>query len=115
MKKNVTLGDKSFDIECNAAVPIFCKRTFKINPMQAFTEMAESNDISEKIETLEKIGFIMAMTATKKLEDMYTLTELDFIRWLSDFEWDDIASEPFLNAVTELWARDNAQDSQPKN
>ena len=91
MRKTVTLGNKSIDLECNAAVPHFCKRTFGFNPI------------------------IMAMAATKKLEEMHVLTEMDFEKWLLGFEWDDIASEEFVSAVGDCWVSNNKQESQPKN
>ncbi len=114
MRKSVTLGSKSVELECNAAVPHFCKRTFGFNPIKIFSEM-ENMDDADKVEVLEKIGFIMAMAATKKLEEMHVLTEMDFERWLLGFEWDDIASEEFVSAVGDCWVSNNKQESQPKN
>ena len=113
MYGEIKVGGINVPMIANAATPLRYKQLFGKDLLTEFRGVEENE--AKAVESIPELAFIMAMTATKKLEDMYTLTELDFIRWLSDFEWDDIASEPFLNAVTELWARDNAQDSQPKN
>lgn len=114
MRDTVKIGEQSFDIECNAAVPFFAKRIFRINVMKAFQELQDADD-DEKLETLQKIGFVMYLAANKPTSEILGATEADFFTWLSGFDWMELVSGEFMQKVAALWANDSKQESQPKN
>ena len=86
MNGTVTIGSEVVEMSANAASPYFYKRVFN----EDFLLKTQESPVDVFIFT--KMGFIMAMTAEKSLEDLCKLKEADFLKWCERFAPMDIMS-----------------------
>lgn len=107
MYGSVKIGSKVVEMSANAASPYFYKRTFGEDFLLA-AQRTETPDIYIYV----KMGFIMAQTAQKSLEDLCKLKESDFLKWVSEFNTVDIMNA--LPEIVSLYAAQESGDSTPK-
>lgn len=108
MYGTVKIGSEVVEMLANAASPYFYKRVFN----EDFLQLTQKQNDAPDVYIYVKMAFIMAMTATKKLEDLCKLRESDFIEWVSKFTTIDM-----MNALTEIVQIYTAQEtgaSEPK-
>ena len=115
MRTMVTIGTHQFPAECNAATPIICKRVFGMNVLSEFQKMNTDEEIDTKLETLGKIIFVFVKTAELGVMECMNLQVNDYVEFLSQFDYLDIADEQLINDITSIWIKNNKSDSLQKN
>lgn len=115
MKKSVTtkVGHEIL-VECNAATPVIFKRVFKKNLINEFT-LIDKKEEDEKIELIQQMFFIMAESAQKPINELLSMTDIDYIEFLTGFGMTELLDENILKTVTELWSDNIEVTSEPKN
>ena len=92
MYAKITIGSKEVELAANAATPRHFRNIFHRDAMKEFGEIYEGKiSEMESIDLFEQAAFVMNMAARKM--DMRSLTEDDFVEWLSDFETYDFIEE----------------------
>ncbi len=83
MFTTLTIADKEFEMNANAATPIRYKAVFK---KDFLTQMAKIDDASdpEVANLVGEMAFIMNMSAKKA--DMATLTFDQYVEWLEEID-----------------------------
>lgn len=130
MRKEIHIGDTTFDAVANAFTPILYRQIFHkdfMAEMQGFTRLKGKKSETytdedtalalDRSQSFSRMAFVMKEQATDKtVKDLVKLTELDFYEWLVNFEptaFDDIAT---ITDILSLW-RSNTEDNkvQAKN
>lgn len=130
MKKDIHIGDATFDAVANAFTPILYRQIFHkdfMTEMQGFAKLkgkktTEYTDEDtalaiDRSQSFSRLAYVMKEQATDKtVKDLVKLTELDYYEWLVNFEptaFDDITA---ITDILSLW-RSNAEDNrvQAKN
>lgn len=100
------------ELSCNAATPLVCKSLFGIDVL-SFFEKVDDVETSEKVETLEKIAYVMAMQAIKPLSETLTMKD-GFIDWLAGFDFAEM-TQAIIPEAMELWVESNKGTVASKN
>lgn len=107
MHGTVQIGSEVVEMSANAASPYFYKRVFN----EDFLMMAQRTETPD-VYIYVKMGFIMAMTASRKLEDLCKLAEKDFLAWVSQFTTVDVMNA--LPEIVQLYTAQETGGSNPK-
>ena len=107
MYGTVKIGSEVVEMSANAASPYFYKRVFS----EDFLRIAQNTEEPD-FYIYVKMAFIMAMTATKKMEDLCKLKESDFLSWVSKFTTVDMMNA--IPEIVQLYAAQENGDSEPK-
>ena len=87
MYAKITIGSKEVEMAASAATPFCYSALFKKDLIKEQAPLLSGKqDPAEAIGMINELAFVMAMNATRKLDEMRKLTEDDFIEWLSRFE-----------------------------
>ena len=106
MRGKVKIGDKDVEMLANAASPILFKMVFHQDWFKTMSGFQNDESGIEGIESLEQMGFIMAMQATKKNSELTNMTADDYLNWLMQFE-----SEALMIAVADIAAIYRGQET----
>lgn len=95
MQRDIQIGEKVIPMQANAATSLRYREIFKEDLLVRLDEA--KNDLSSygNIELYERLGYIMAASAAG--EDMKTLSQDGFVKWLEGFEFIDI-----INAAMDI-------------
>lgn len=112
MRKEVKVGEKTVVLVFNAATPFVVKSMFNFDPFRFFKESSEM-DVLDRIPSLEKIAYSMAMQAQFPTKE--SMEQRDgFLDWVAEFEFSEL-TEQILPVATEMWVLGNKTTSEPKN
>lgn len=100
------------ELVCNAATPLVCKNLFGLDVL-TFFENVDEKETAGKIETLEKVTYVMAMQAIKPLPEVLTMKE-GFLEWLAGFDFDEMTEKIIPEAIA-LWVGSNKGTVELKN
>lgn len=117
MRKTVTLNNgKTLELECSAASPIIFKRLWGENLMTGFQEIT-TKDTDTLLEFMEKVVYTFAKTAEVGTKEALKIEnkEEDFIDFLTEFDFLELATGKMLTTVTEMWGVNTKTESTPKN
>lgn len=109
MKKTVKIGDQEVEVLATAASDIYFNQIFHEDAIKI--TMA-GNDDGGVYNMLHKMGFIMAMQATKDRKAMIKLTFEDYVNWVDQFDRSDYASA--LSDIRDVYERQKDGESTPK-
>lgn len=112
MRKIVEVGAGQIELSCNAATPLACKSLFGIDVLRFF-ENVDGIDTSTRVETLEKITYVMAMQAKKPLPEVLNMGD-GFMEWLAQYEFGEI-TQTIIPAAMALWVDSNTASVTGKN
>lgn len=119
MRRTVRLNNgNELQLECNAASPIIFKRHWNEDLMNGFQNM-ESKDSSETISFMGKAVYTFSKTAELgvkvALNTEVDINGIEFIEFLSQFDFLEIASGEVLNTVMEMWGINIRSEAELKN
>ena len=119
MRRTVRLNNgNELQLECNAASPIIFKRHWNEDLMNGFQNL-ESKDPSETITFMEKAVYTFSKTAEfgvkAALNIEVDINGIEFIEFLSQFDFLEIASGEVLNTVMEMWGINIRSEAELKN
>lgn len=106
MNATIKIGLQDVEMAANAASPYFYKRVFSEDFLKKTMEKEPDTYI------FVKMGFIMAMSAKRGLEDMCRLKEMDFVEWVAQFSPMDITNA--IPAMANLYTAQENGSSVPK-
>ena len=84
MQKTIMIGDVEVAMRASAATAIRYRNIFHGDIMKELMEMNPGKIDASVIETIQKLGFVMAKSAEG--EKMTELTEDDYMEWLDQFD-----------------------------
>lgn len=106
MKGTVNINGKEVELVANAASPYLYRQIFQEDFLRKIQEKEPDTDI------MQRMGYVMAMQATKSTAEVLKLTQKDFIEWLCDFDPLDILTA--TEDITALYFKQTAKTSSPK-
>lgn len=112
MRGKVKIGDKEVEMLASAASPILYKRVFRRDWFKTLSESQEDASGIESITYFEEMGFIMAMQASSSTEKLVNLTYEDFLKWLGQFEPEEMMLS--LGDIANIYKGQEEQSSVPK-
>ena len=102
----VKIGEKDVEMLANAATPYRYQQIFH----EDFIKKVTGKEDSEPADFFTKIGFTMAMQASKK--DMSKIGIADFYTWLEGFEPNEVFTA--VDAIADLFNGNYEGDVNPK-
>ena len=116
MYKVFTIGDVEVPANITAALPYRYQQVFHEDFLLVSRRMVDEQDEAVKDATASDIfvrmGFIMAMQASKKQADLYKIGYQDFYTWMEQYEPDDILMA--VNDIALLYKGQEVPSSVPK-
>lgn len=116
MYGKIMIGTKETAMLANAASPYLFKQVFHEDFLLVSRRMVDEQDEAVKDATASDIfvrmGFIMAMQATKKQADLYKIGYQDFYTWMEQYEPNDILMA--VNDIALLYKGQEVPSSVPK-
>lgn len=103
----VKIGEKEFEMVANAATPYRYNQIFHEDYMAQVTGKVET----DPHDFFAKIGYVMAMQATKKT-DLSKLNFETYMAWLEQFEPADVFSA--VDEIADIYNGNNHTDVDPK-
>lgn len=104
----VKIGDVDVEMVSNGATPYRFKQIFREDYFRIATK--KNRDASENVDTMIKVGFVMAMQAKKA--DMAKLNEESFYQWLEQFGTFDVIS--VVPDITDIMNGNEETKADPK-
>ena len=125
MKKDIHVGNETITAEANAFTPILYRQVFQLDFMaelQGFAKLKgkKPNEYTdddkalalERVSAFSRLAFVMAEQGTgKPVEDLVGLTNIDYYKWLTQFEplaFEDVGT---ISDILTLW-RANTEDNK---
>lgn len=121
MKRTIKLNNgEEIKLECNAASPIIFKRHWNEDLMNGFQTLTSGRTDNDKLITfMEKVLYTFNKNAelgTKgALDHEVTADSIEFIEFLSKFDFLEIVTGEVLDTVTEMWGVNIKTEAEPKN
>lgn len=114
MYKVIKIGEKEIPMMAMASTDNYFKNTFGEDPMKKMT--TPDLEVSEMIDVVMKLGFIMAKFAElKQRKEMLKLNEDAYYEWLDGFQREDLVNDDVLVAIQDVYQGNNQTTSEPKN
>ena len=114
MYKVIKIGDKDIPMMAMASTDSYFKNTFGEDLMKKMT--TPDLEVSEMIDVVMKIGFIMAKFAElKQRKEMLKLNEEAFFEWLDQFEREDLFNDKTLVDIQDVYQGNKKTSSEIKN
>ena len=107
MKRTIKIGDRDVEMLANAASPYIFRTLFG----QDFIKESQNQD--PDVHLMEKMGFVMAIQASKQPEELKKVTEEDFFLWLSQFD-DPYAIPRALEEIVNYYNEQDLSTSSAK-
>lgn len=89
MIRTIEIGGTQVTLKATAAVPYFYKQIFGGDLMRELNTInTEEEGLTKAAELFERLAFIMSEHANRGFNDMQSLTQDDFIRFLCNYDAD---------------------------
>ena len=113
MYKVIKIGDKDIPMMAMASTDSYFKNTFGEDPMKKMT--TPDLEVSEMIDVVMKIGFIMAKFAElKQRKEMLKLNEEAFYDWMDQFPREDLYDMDKLVEIHDVYEGNITSTSESK-
>lgn len=90
MRGTVKIGSVEVGMLANAASPVIYKQIFKEDFLKIMNELQTAGNEVEGVNLFGKMGFVMAMQDSKRLEELMSVSFNDYVKWLTQFEPNDL-------------------------
>lgn len=110
MQRDIEIGDKTVAMRANAATAYRYRQVFKGDLLTELVARQNNPNDPEYIELIQRLGYILAAAAEGK--DMNTLSEVDYVDWLENFEAVELMEA--LPKIMEVYIGNKVQKSTPK-
>ena len=118
MVKALNLGGRMVSLESNAGTAIIYKRVFKRDLIRdmARINIEQKDEMLELVEMLQQLAFIMAKQGEGiQLDKLLSLTDMDYIKWLCNFEPGTFDRADTINEIVSIWRNQSVPTSEQKN
>ena len=114
MYRIIKIGEKEVPMMSMASTDHYYKNTFGEDPLKKMTK--PDLEVNEMIDTVLKLGFIMAkFVELKKRKEMLKLNEDAFLDWLDEFQREDLINDDTLVDIQDVYQGNKKTDSEAKN
>ena len=112
MRGIVTIGTKEVGMLANAASPAIYRRVFHEDFLHDMQERTQNGNEVAIADLFCQMGFVMAMQDSKPVEELFKLSQVDYLNWLSQFGANDVAMASV--DIATLYQKQEETTSKPK-
>lgn len=113
MTKTIVIGDEEVKLTANAGVDFIYQQIFREDPLRIQAGLAGDPDAgAAAVPLFQKLGFVMAMMATRSPGELARLSVEDFYSWICQFERMDYIDA--IPAISEVYNGQRQTSSKEK-
>ena len=115
----VKIGAKEIEMTSSALTSLAYKKLFGQDILAIIGGFKGTDKASEKaydaLDTVVQLGFIMAMQASKPINEFMKLTELDFYEWVNQFKYTELYQSEVVDKILDVWSKNLNTGVEGKN
>lgn len=116
MLSTITIGNKEIQLKATSATTIYFQKAFHRDFLREFAKMTKDDEEVTAYELVQQLAFIMAAQVehTQK-ELMDGLSELEYVKWLDNFDSDVFLNQDTMTEILGVWNKSTKASVKPKN
>lgn len=115
MLSTITIGNKEIQLKATSATTIYFQKAFHKDFLREFTKMTNDDEVTA-CELVQQLAFIMsAQVEHTQKELMDGLPELEYVKWLDNFDSDVFLDQSTMTEILGVWNKSAKSSVKPKN
>lgn len=115
----VKIGAKEIEMTSSALTSLAYKKLFGQDILAIIGGFKGADKASEKaydaLDTVVQLGFIMAMQASKPINEFMKLNEIDFYEWVNKFKYTELYQSEVVDQILDVWSQNLNTGVEGKN
>ena len=105
----VKIGAKEIEMTSSALTSLAYKKLFGQDILAIIGGFKgadrESGKAYDALDTVVQLGFIMAMQASKPINEFMKLNEIDFYEWVNKFKYTELYQSEVVDQILDVWSQ----------